>query len=240
MKKKLAIELKNITKSYVLHHQKPTLSEQILRGRFTEKFTALDDVSLKIYQGEKVGIIGKNGSGKTTILKIIAGITNPNAGKVRTVGKVVSLIDLEAGFHPDLTGEENIFLNGLVIGMTRNQIKNKFAQIVAFADIGKFIDAQLYTYSQGMKLRLGFAIAVHSDPDVLILDEGIVVGDDNFQKKLSKKITELFAQKKTIIVVSHWLEFLKNNCNTILWVKNGKIYKAGNKSLLDEYAKSEK
>lgn len=231
------ISLSNVTKKYQLHHEKPTFSEQILNKQRTEIFTALSDISIEFFKGEKIGIIGTNGSGKTTLLKIIAGITTPTSGKVHTVGRIVSLIDLEAGFHPELTGEENIFLNGLIVGMNKKEIKNKFKDIVNFADIGKFIDAPLYTYSEGMKLRLGFSIAVHADPDILILDEGISVGDENFQKKSSGKISEFFKLGKTIIVVTHWLEFLEKNCTKILWLEKGKIFKQGKINILSEYSR---
>ncbi|MDQ3008358.1 MAG: ATP-binding cassette domain-containing protein, partial [bacterium] len=193
---------------------------------------ALDEVDLTIFAGEKVGIVGPNGSGKTTLLKVIVGITNASKGSVKTAGKVVSLIDLEAGFHPDLTGEENIFLNGMIIGMTKQEIEERFAEIVAFADIGDFIDSPLYTYSEGMKLRLGFAVAVHADPDVLILDEGITVGDVNFKIKSEKKIKEFFKAKKTILVVTHWVEFLQKNCNRIITMEHGQIINDGDTRLL--------
>ncbi len=238
MKKDIVIDIHHVTKKYTLHHQKPTFSEQILKGFHSEQFTALNDLSLEIERGEKIGIIGKNGSGKTTLLKVIAGISTPTTGSVKTKGRIVSLIDLEAGFHPDLTGEENIYLNGLIIGMTKKEIIAQFSDIVEFAGIGKFIDTPLYTYSQGMKLRLGFAIAIHANPDTLILDEGISAGDDNFQKKLSQRIKSLFKQKKTIIVVSHWLEFLEENCNKIIWVDSGKIKKIGGVEVIKKYRAS--
>lgn len=230
--KKVAIYLKNISKEYILHHEKPTFMEQLLKKGKNESYMALNSLDLTIFKGEKVGIIGPNGSGKTTLLKIIAGITTPTSGIVQTHGKVVSLIELTAGFHPDLTGEENIFLNGLIIGMSRQELRKKFKKIVAFADIGQFIDAPLYTYSEGMKLRLGFSVAVHANPDILILDEGITVGDADFQKKSGDKIEEFFRKKKTILVVTHWVEFLAKHCQKIILVKNGEIQKIGDSSLL--------
>jgi ABC-type polysaccharide/polyol phosphate transport system ATPase subunit len=232
------IELRQVTKTYVLHHQKPTLVEQITGRTKLEKFKALDKVSLTIKKGEKIGVVGGNGSGKTTLLKVIAGITSPSSGKVSTEGKIVSLINLGAGFHPDLTGEENIFLNGLLLGMSKKEIDQKKAQIIEFADIHQFIDAPFYTYSEGMKLRLGFSIAVHSDPDILILDEGIIAGDQTFIKKVNQKIKDFFLADKTIIVVSHWLEFLKKNCQKILWMEKGKIKKKGGLELLRQYEKN--
>lgn len=233
-----AIELTEVSKSYILHHEKPTLTEQILKRGRNEVFTALDTITLKIKKGEKIGIIGPNGAGKTTLLKILSGITSPTSGKVITHGRVISLIDLDAGFHPELTGEENIYLNGLIIGMSRDEIQERFAKIVAFADIGEFIDAPIYTYSSGMKLRLGFSVAVHADPDILILDEGIVVGDQQFQKKSSKKIHEFFVKGKTIVIVSHWLDYLEKEVDRIIYLNNHKIELDGKAaSVLSHYKK---
>ncbi|MDA1079658.1 MAG: ABC transporter ATP-binding protein [bacterium] len=222
-KKQIAIELKNITKRYVLHHEKPTFSEQVIRRSKREEFLALDDVSLTIYKGESVGIIGPNGAGKTTLLKVIAGITTPTSGSVLVQGRVVSLIDLEAGFNPELTGEENIYLNGLVIGMRRKEIERVFKKIVAFADIGKFIDAPLYTYSQGMKLRLGFSVAVHANPDILILDEGMTAGDEGFRKKSGNRIRQFFEEKKTIVLVSHDMHFVTSVSTRTLMLTEGNV-----------------
>lgn len=237
---KTVIELSHVTKSYVLHHEKPTFIEQIMKRGKTELFTALDDVSLRIYKGQKVGIIGVNGAGKTTLLKIISGITTPTNGTVKTKGRVISLIELDAGFHPELTGEENIFLNGLIIGMSRCEIEEKFKQIVSFADISEFIDTPLYTYSSGMKLRLGFSIAVHANPDILILDEGIIVGDLDFQQKSSNKINEFFKQKKTILIVSHWLEYLQKEVDRIIYIADHKIKMDGEaESVLSFYRSRE-
>ena len=193
-KQNFAIQIKNVSKTYQLRHEKPTLIESILYRSINDIHVALDNISFSLKKGERLGVIGSNGSGKTTLLKLLAGITKQQKGKLSISGKVVSLIDLEAGFHPDLTGEENIFLNGLIIGMSRKEIKEKKDLIVSFADIGKFIDAPLYTYSSGMKLRLGFSIAVHSNPDILLLDEGFAVGDEGFRQKVNKKILDFKKQ----------------------------------------------
>jgi len=214
--KKPAIVLKNITKIYTVHHEKPTFSEKLLYRSKTEKYTAINNLSLTIHKGEKIGLVGPNGAGKTTLLKIIAGITTPNSGSVQTYGKVVSLINLEAGFHPELSGQENIFLNGLILGMSRAEISQNYQSIIDFADIGSFIDAPFYTYSSGMKLRLAFSVAIHSDPEILLLDENIMVGDEYFQKKIEQYLHKIFKEKKTIIVVSHWMEFLERMCNKII------------------------
>ena len=217
-----AIRLTSVSKRYTIHHEKPTLVEHLVNGR-NEEFWALKDINLTINKGEKVGIIGPNGSGKTTLLKIIAGITTPTTGTLETHGKIVSLIDLEAGFHPDLTGIDNVYLNGMLLGMKKEEISRKLDEIISFADIGQFIDAPLFTYSSGMKLRLGFSVAIHADPDTLILDENISAGDADFQKKSSVKIQNFFKQGKTVIVVSHWLEFIKKNCQRILIMNKGEI-----------------
>lgn len=219
---KIAIKLTNVSKKYYIHHDKPTLAERILNGK-DEEFYALKSINLTIYKGERIGIIGANGSGKTTLLKIITGITASTTGKVKTKGKIVSLIDLEAGFHPDLTGIQNIYLNGTLLGLTNKKIEDKLDEIVDFAGIGKFIDAPLFTYSSGMVLRLGFAVAVNSDPDTLILDENISVGDANFKQKSFNKIRSLFENGKTIVIASHDLDFLEKNTDSIIWISDRKI-----------------
>ncbi len=217
-----AITLTHVSKKYEIHHEKPTLVEKFVKGK-NETFWALKDINLTIQRGEKVGIMGPNGSGKTTLLKIIAGITTPTSGMVETNGKIVSLIDLEAGFHLDLTGEQNIYLNGMLLGMNKRAIENTIDKIIAFAGIGKFIDTPLFTYSEGMKLRLGFSVAIHANPDIFLLDEGMNVGDSDFQEKTSKKIRDIYHSGKSIIIVSHWLEYIKKNCDRIITLHKGKI-----------------
>jgi ABC-type polysaccharide/polyol phosphate transport system ATPase subunit len=236
--KQTVIHLKDISKAYTLHYQKPTLSEQLFKREVKEKFQALKKVSLKIYEGEKVGIMGRNGSGKTTLLKIISGITAQTGGTVTTRGKVISLIHLNSGFHIDLTGHENIFLNGMLLGMSKKEITEKLSSIIDFAGLGNFIHAPLHTYSEGMKLRLGFSVAIHGEPDILILDEEIVAGDKEFQKKAVKKIDELFRANKTIIVVTHWLDFLAKHCQRFIWMENGKVKEDGDLVVIQNYKKS--
>ena len=218
----IAIRLTNISKRYTIHHEKPTLVEHLIKGK-NETFWALKDINMEIKKGEKVGIIGPNGSGTTTLLKIISGITSPTFGKVETRGKIVSLIDLEAGFHPDLTGYQNIFLNGMLLGMKKKEIERKLDEIIAFADIGQFIDVPLYTYSQGMKLRLGFSVSVFAEPDILVLDENMSAGDENFRKKSDQKIQEFFKEGKTIIIVSHWIQYIRENCKRVLTISAGRL-----------------
>lgn len=230
----IAVRFANVSKKYEIHHEKPTFVEKFVKGN-NETFWALKQVSFSIYKGEKVGIIGPNGSGKTTLLKIISGITTPTSGRVQNYGKVVSLIDLEAGFHEDLTGIQNIYLNGSLLGMSHNQITKKLSSIIRFADIKQFIDAPLFTYSSGMKLRLGFAVAVHAEPDILVVDEHFSAGDSNFQQKSQKKMEEFFKQGKTILVVSHWLDFIKQHCNRVIYIRQGTIRQDGGKEVVRLY-----
>jgi len=221
-KNNIAIELTGISKRYEIHHEKPTLVEKFVKGR-NESFWALKNINLTIKKGERVGIMGPNGSGKTTLLKIITGITNPTSGNVNTYGKVVSLIDLEAGFHPDLTGVQNIYLNAMFLGMAKKEIDRKLKAIIAFAGIRQFIDTPFFTYSQGMKLRLGFSVATHSNPDILLLDENFSVGDEKFGKKSRDVIKQFRKQKKTILIASHWKDFIKQNCKRIITLEEGRI-----------------
>lgn len=234
----MAISLNKVVKQYTLHHEKPTFVERFFGKTTNEKFLALNDVSIQIPQGQKVAIIGRNGSGKTTLLKILSGVTKPTKGKVKTLGRVVSLIDLEAGFHPELNGYENIALNGLVVGMSRREIQEKMPKIIEFAGIGNFIDAPLFTYSEGMKLRLGFSVAVHADPDILVLDEMIATGDAIFQKKCFDRIEEFFRQNKTIITVSHVMEFIEPHYQRFIWMDKGEVKMDGGKKVIEEYRKS--
>jgi len=236
MNNNIAIKLTNVTKRYTIHHEKPTLVEHLINGK-NESFDALEGINLTITKGEKVGIIGPNGSGKTTLLKVIAGITSPTSGRVDTSGKVVSLIDLEAGFHPDLTGEQNVYLNGMLLGMGKKEISKRIKNIIEFADIGRFIDIPLFTYSEGMKLKLGFSIAVHANPDTLILDESMWSGDINFQRRSTAKLREFFKMKKTILVVSHWLPYIEKNCKRVILLKEGKVARDGSVEVIDSYIK---
>lgn len=234
----IAIKLTNVDKKYVLHHEKPTFIEDVIMRRRKEDFLAINDLSLTVKKGEKVGVIGHNGSGKTTLLKLISQITVPTKGKIFTNGKLVSLIDLDAGFHPDLTGEENIILNGLILGLNKKEIAKNYKKIIDFADIGNFIDSPLYTYSSGMRLRLGFAIAVNTEPDILILDENISVGDENFKKKIDFKIKEMMKNEKTIILVSHYRQYLEKFCSRYIIMSHGKIIMDGGNEVLRQYFES--
>lgn len=233
----IAISLTNVTKEYIVHHEKPTLVEKLVKAG-DEKFYTLKNINLQIWKGERVGIIGPNGSGKTTLLKIITGITTPTEGSASTRGKVVSLIDLEAGFHPDLTGEQNIYLNGMLLGMKKREIRQKLHRIIQFADIGNFIDAPLFTYSDGMKLRLSFAVSAYADPDILILDESFGAGDQDFLKKSQKRMRKFYLQKKTVLLVSHWLELVHTNCDRVIILDQGEIVRDGTSAaIIEQYKK---
>lgn len=218
-----AIALKNISKKYVLAKERPLLLKNLFIPSKKEEIWALKDVSLEIKKGETIGIIGENGSGKSTLLKIISGITTPTSGKVEVNGRVASLIELGAGFQPDLTGKENVYLNGTLLGLTKKEIDKKYQEIVDFADIGEFIDQPVRTYSSGMTIRLGFSVAVHLDPDILLIDEVLSVGDEKFQIKCLTKIVNLRKEGKTIIFVSHNLVLIEQISNICCWLEKGEL-----------------
>ena len=200
------VEFRNVSKSYALQEGR-TLREfvpALLRGKgWGEQFFALRDVSFTIEHGETVGLIGRNGSGKSTALKLIAGVTAPTSGEVSVFGRISPLIELGAGFHPDLTGRENVNLNASILGMTASEVREQFDAIVDFAELREFIDTPVKRYSSGMYMRLGFAVAVHADPDVLLVDEVLSVGDTFFQEKCLDKMHEFKERGVTIVVVSH-------------------------------------
>lgn len=232
----LAIKIENLSKKYILHHQKPTLVENILKLGVKEEIWALKDINLAIKKKERLGVIGPNGSGKTTLLKIITGITSPTEGKVKVIGKIASLIDLAAGFHPELTGEENTYLNGMLLGMSKAEVRRKFDQIVTFSGLAKFIDTPFYTYSSGMALRLGFAIAIHSDPDILLIDEILSVGDQEFQKKSFAAMQDFFKRGKTMIFISHNPLVVAKVCPTCIWLDKGRLRKRGkSRKIIEAY-----
>ncbi|GAA1278357.1 ABC transporter ATP-binding protein [Arthrobacter pascens] len=223
-----AIEVKNINKQFVLRHTR-SIKEAIVwlakgrKGDLSEKFHALHDVSLEIDQGEAVALLGFNGSGKSTLLKHISGVMVPDNGTVRTRGRVAGLIEVGAGFHHDLSGRDNVYLNGAILGMTEEQIKERFDSIVEFAEIGKFIDTEVKFYSSGMYLRLAFSVAVHTDPEVFLVDEILAVGDEPFQRKCIAKIQELAAEGKTLVVVSHDLDLVSRICDRGILLDRGNV-----------------
>lgn len=224
----IAIEVKNVNKEFVLRHTR-SIKEAFIwlvkgrKGDLSEKFHALRDVCLEVQQGETVALLGFNGSGKSTLLKHISGVMLPDSGSVRTRGRVAGLIEVGAGFHQDLSGRENVYLNGAILGMTEAQINSRFASIVDFAEIGQFIDTEVKFYSSGMYLRLAFAVAVHTDPDVFLVDEILAVGDEPFQKKCILKIKELAAAGKTLVVVSHDLDVVAKICERGVLLDHGSV-----------------
>lgn len=193
----------------------------------SKEFWALKDVSFTVERGEALGIIGLNGAGKSTILKLLYNITTPSKGEIRICGKLSALIEVSSGFHPELTGRENVYLNGSLLGMTRREIRNKLDSIVEFSGVGAFIDSPVKRYSSGMYLRLGFAIAAHLDPDILLLDEVLAVGDAAFQAKCIQRIAQLRNEGTTIVFVSHNLGAVESLCDRTLLIKEGQIYKNG-------------
>lgn len=192
------------------------------RGQMRDRFRALDHVSFNISAGETVGLLGFNGSGKSTMLKLISGVMQPSAGAVGVRGKVAGLIEVGAGFHPDLTGRENIFLNGAILGMTREEIEAHFDEIVDFSEIHEFLDTEVKFYSSGMFLRLAFSVAVHTDPDIFLIDEILAVGDEPFQKKCLDRISQLSEAGKTLVIVSHDLDLMGRFCERGIVLQKGK------------------
>lgn len=202
------------------------------------EFFALENVSFELRKGEALGIIGSNGSGKTTLLRLINGIFPPDRGKISVRGRIGALIAVGAGFHPHMTGRENIYLNGTIIGMSRAEIDEKFDEIVSFADIGEFIDAPVSTYSSGMTVRLGFSIAIHSNTDTLLADEVLAVGDLSFALKCVRKIAQFKERGGSLILVSHGMQLIRSACTKVIWFDHGKIRQQGDvQSVCDDYEK---
>src|SRR3989441_2246269 len=206
--------------------------DAIVQGDSHEEVWALRDINFKIHQGDVVGIIGRNGSGKSTLLKILSRITEPTEGRVSIRGRVSSLLEVGTGFHPELTGRENIFLNGAILGMTRAEIKRKFDEIVAFAEIEKFLDTPVKRYSSGMYVRLAFAVAAHLEPEILLVDEVLAVGDAVFQKKCLGKMGDVAKEGRTVLFVSHNMTAVKSLCRRAIWLDEGQIIQSGETALV--------
>jgi ABC-type polysaccharide/polyol phosphate transport system ATPase subunit len=232
-----AIKVEHISKSFQLkkrYRQALTLKSALInlfKGRRVAEpermFQALQDVSFEIPQGITVGIIGSNGSGKSTLLKLIAGLHRPSSGRVDVNGRISALIELGAGFHPEFTGRENVFINGIILGLSRREIYERFDEIVRFAELEDFIDNPVKTYSSGMYMRLAFAIAVAVDPEILLIDEILAVGDANFQRKCQNKMNAFKADGKTIVIVTHDLGALERYCDKVLWLDHGELQAFG-------------
>ncbi len=232
---KSAIELVNVSKVYRKYSGKQfsTLKSALLQRSIlrdlqpSETFPALRDVSFTVTKGSTYGVIGRNGSGKSTALKLVAGITKPTVGTVRVEGRISALIELGAGFHPEISGRENVYINGIMLGLTKRQIHERFDDIVDFAELREFIDAPVKTYSSGMYMRLGFAVAINVDPDVLLVDEVLAVGDEGFTHKCLDKFAEFRRRNKTILLVTHSLNLVEKFCDEALWLDNGRAMSHG-------------
>lgn len=243
-----AVEISNISKRYRIGHQagNATLRDSITSGArkiirresrtSTEDFWALKDINFTIPQGQRIGIIGRNGAGKSTLLKIISRITTPTTGEGKLHGRVASLLEVGTGFHPELSGRENIYLNGAILGMTRKEIQKKFDEIVTFSEIEKFLDTPVKRYSSGMYVRLAFAVAAHLDSDIFIVDEVLAVGDAQFQKKCLGKMQDVASKGRTVIFVSHNLPSIRSLCSRAILLQGGKIQSDGTThNVLEKY-----
>jgi ABC-type polysaccharide/polyol phosphate transport system ATPase subunit len=230
-----AIELHGLSKRFRAHGGRPptTLKSAVLelvrgrRQRVRDRFVALRDIDLTVEAGQTLGIVGANGSGKSTLLKLVAGIYRPDSGTVRVRGRVAPLIELGAGFHPELTGRENVVINGIILGLSQREVRRRLDAIVEFAGMGEFIDAPSRTYSSGMYMRLGFAVAVHLDPDVLLIDEVLAIGDEAFTRKCADRFAEFRRVGKTMLLVGHEAATVERWCDEAVWLDHGMIRAAG-------------
>lgn len=243
------IKVEGLSKRYVLQHNRTerymTFRDMLTSG-FRKSasvsksdFWALNNVSFDVQAGDRVGIVGRNGAGKSTLLKILSRIVDPTKGRIEINGRLASLLEVGTGFHPELSGRENVFLNGSILGMSRSEIARKFEEIVAFAEVGKFIDTPVKRYSSGMYVRLAFAVAAHLEPEILVVDEVLAVGDSEFQKKCIGKMKEVSSDGRTILFVSHNMAAVQNLCNKSIFLKHGELVDYGDTSLiLPKYLKS--
>jgi lipopolysaccharide transport system ATP-binding protein len=246
--REVAIELREVAKRYWRHSHRPTattLKSYLLRDLWSRRrvdadaIWALRGVNLDVESGTTLGVIGRNGSGKSTLLKLINRVLKPDAGTVTVRGTVASLVELGAGFHPELTGRENVVINGTILGLTKKEIRARFDEIVAFSELANYIDEPVRTYSTGMYLRLGFAVAVHVDPDVLLIDEVLAVGDRPFTQKCMERMTRFKEAGKTIVLVSHDLEAVRSWCEEAVWLDQGMLRERGKPAdVVDAYLAS--
>jgi len=256
------IKVENLGKKYLIRHQQReryTALRDVLTNKFMsfgkrlislqphssslqpsrEEFWALKDVSFEVKQGDRVGIIGRNGAGKTTLLKLLSRITEPTTGRIILKGRVASLLEVGTGFHPELTGRENIFLNGAILGMSKAEIKRKFDEIVDFAEIERFLDTPVKRYSSGMYVRLAFAVAAHLEPEILLVDEVLAVGDAAFQRKCFGKMEEVGKEGRTVLFVSHNMAAVNRLCRNTLWIEQGTVLTfGGSDSVINRYLSS--
>jgi ABC-type polysaccharide/polyol phosphate transport system ATPase subunit len=224
------IEVREVSKRFRLYHERnQSVKAAIMRGgraRY-EEFLALDDVSFDVKEGSTFALVGENGSGKSTMLKCLARILRPDKGTISVEGNLSALLELGAGFHPELSGRENVFLNGSILGLSKRELERRFDEIVEFAGLNRFIDMPVKNYSSGMYVRLGFSVAINVDPDVLLIDEVLAVGDEEFQRKCLERISELRAAAKTIVVVTHSLMTVRSLCDEAIWLEHGRMREWG-------------
>ena len=236
-----AIIINDVTKTFKLFFDKPnTLKERLVfwKNNKKEYRTVLKNINLEIKRGETIALIGVNGSGKSTLLKLMTKIIYPTSGKVITNGKLTSLLELGAGFHPDFTGRENIYFNASIFGLTRQEIDNRLEEIIEFSELGNLIDSPVRTYSSGQYMRLAFSIAINVDAEILLIDEILAVGDQHFQEKCFAKLDELKTSDKTIVIVTHSLDQVKKLCNRAIWIHNGELFMDGKPNkIVEEYLK---
>lgn len=235
-----SIIVNNVSKTFDVYLDKSNTIKESLLSLFSrnrkEKRVVLNDVSLKIKKGEAVALIGVNGSGKSTLLKLMTKIIYPNKGKIETYGKLTSLLELGAGFHPDFSGRENIYFNASIFGLTKKEIDDRLDKIIEFSELGSYIDNPVRTYSSGMYMRLAFSVAINVDADILLVDEILAVGDQHFQDKCLNKMKELRKDGKTMVFVTHSMDQVKKLCDRAVWISDGKIKKDGPvKNVVDEY-----
>jgi len=238
----VAHDVAKVYRRFAQKNQFKTLKSALLTGSLLsdltpgETFTALDGVTFNVPPGSTFGVIGENGSGKSTLLKLVAGITRPTRGELTVEGRVSALIELGAGFHPEISGRENVMINGIMLGLSRRQVEQRFDEIVDFAELRDFIDAPVKTYSSGMYMRLGFAVAIHVEPDVLLIDEVLAVGDESFTRKCLDKISEFRRRGRTILFVTHSLGLVEKMCDDVLWLRHGRAADRGDpKRVVDAY-----
>jgi len=239
----LAVRVDHVSKRFRLYKERnQSLKSAVMRGRTSvhEDFWAVKDTSFDVMTGETFGLVGDNGSGKSTLLKCMAQILYPDRGSITMNGRVAALLEVGSGFHPELSGRENIFLNGSILGMTKREIQAKFDEIVDFSGVGEFIDQPVKNYSSGMYVRLGFSVAINVDPDILLVDEVLAVGDESFQRKCAAKFKEFRDVGKTVIIVSHALGTMIEMCDRVAWLQHGDLLGLGDPAeVIGQYRRSE-
>jgi ABC-type polysaccharide/polyol phosphate transport system ATPase subunit len=237
-----AVVVDNVSKRFrMFHEHNNSLKSALMRGRRSvhDDYWALNNVSFEVPKGSTFGLIGRNGSGKSTLLKCLAKILTPEAGTITSRGRQAALLEVGSGFHPELSGRENIFLNGSILGMSRKEVLGKFDEIVGFSGVEKFIDQPVKNYSSGMYVRLGFSVAVSVTPDILVVDEVLAVGDATFQKRCRNKFREMRAAGQTVILVSHSMTTVKDMCDTVAWLDAGRLVRTGSaQDVIEAYSKT--